>query len=390
MGRIPAPGGAPISLARPYVAAAADGALVNRVRSTRWEPGTAVRELEALIAGELDLPAECVIATRSCTAAIHAAARYLEEGVLGKPLDATCLTYAGTYRWRPHVRLVDTDEDGWPVESVGVTVDLWGRPAPRQGVIVDAAHNFLHSAHSSLMRCAGRRFLCYSFAPQKQLPCFLGGALVCAYWEDAETIRHRLRNDRYKASEDLRYTGGRELMPDPVAAMLLEQFSGYHPAQARRHYLLQCYREALCDYPWWEIMTLPNKCSGHLMVLRFQSARLREEAAFALKLNNIETAVHFPVAMRFRRAYALSQKILSLPLHTSLAFADIERIARIILGATDRFTREVARPQGLAACEARDAGSSRRHASGIAPACPSLGRRGGEPRTAADPESGAL
>lgn len=328
---------APIRLAQPYLAPEAGAALQQALEGDLWEPGPAVKKVEARIARHFDLPAGCVVATRSCTAAIHAAARHVENFSF-RELSAPCLTYPGTYRWRPHVRLLDTDDDGWPIERPGVSVDLWGRPAPKPGVVHDAAHRFLAPEHPHLLRAAGysdgpkTRFICYSFAPQKEVPCFMGGALVCRCEGDAQVIRKCMRNHHRELGPHL--WGTRDLMPEPVAAMVLAQMETFEKAKCARRALLHHYTVSLEGENGLSNMTLGCLSSGHLCVVRFPSRQQRVNAQAALDVYGIEHGLHYQVPKECRNAFALTQKILTLPLHTHLDSAAVSRICRVVLEAT--------------------------------------------------------
>jgi dTDP-4-amino-4,6-dideoxygalactose transaminase len=122
-------------------------------------------------------------------------------------------------------------------------------------------------------------------------------------------------------------------MPEPVAAFILEQIRRRRGWTAYRQHVLDLYAEYLDDAPL-KIMTTPDNASGHLMVVRFDTKEQAGAARAALNAVGIETSVHFPVSPTYRRAHALTERLVSLPCHLYSTRAAVKRTCEVILGAT--------------------------------------------------------
>lgn len=326
----------------------ADGALKSytaHMRSGSWLTGRASGILEAHIAGLAGLPPEHVIVTDTCTNALAAAGRVCIQGprdvieTLEKGVKVCPLTYSGTYSWAMHNhRWVDCDDDGWPVGSVDVGVDLWGRAFMAPGVstpaILDAAHRFEPQRHGFWLTDKGSEHLmavCYSFGPMKEVPGVRGGAVLFRNVEFAAAARGFLNNG---ISNGVPSGPGRKgLIANAEAAFLMKQMKKRTEWYRLRQQVLTGYSLYFPQAsPVATLMTRPGEASGHLCVLKFGSQGLRDLVRDRLRNCSVETSVHYPVPEDAPEGCKkLAARILSIPCHPGMRRYDVHKVASRII-----------------------------------------------------------
>lgn len=270
--------------------------------------------------------------TKSCTAALYAAANVLPAFVPSAPV----LTFPGTHTaLNPDdPRFVECGDDGWPLKPVSIGVDLWGRDFlnVKDCRILDAAHNFLSPRHR-LFLCELDRAVCYSFGPQKELSAPLGGAAVFGSSFLAAKASRMLsagaenRGPVSDSDPTLRLRAQKGLMPEPIAAFLLGQLECLQSRQRVRKDVLRYYSKTLNLRV--KLYTTPNEASGHLCVVRVPAcaeARIR----LALRDARIETSKHYRVSENFLLTYPATKGLISLPCHHAMEPRDVEEVVSII------------------------------------------------------------
>jgi dTDP-4-amino-4,6-dideoxygalactose transaminase len=318
-------------LSPPAYKAALSQAWDRTLRSGAWAGGRNVGRLEARIADHLEVAPEQVVATINCSSALAVAVRLLGDREITCPV----LTYAGTWTSVPQqqLTLVDTNDKGWANGPVTIGVDLWGRPCPSPCVILDAAHNYGHRSHLVAMD-NGTRFVCYSFGPLKEIPCLVGGALVCASAAEAQAARFYLNhgiNPKTKRPE--MSWGIKGYMPNAAATWIMRQMDRADELRAGRQNVLGWYYDTFRD----RMLTRPDEASGHLAVLKCDSPGHRQLVADALTRVNCEWSIHYQLPWNTASdcpvATELSKRIISIPCHHKMRRADVIKVARVVIGA---------------------------------------------------------
>ena len=177
--------------------------MMAALRSGQWANGPRALDIERRIGERIGVHPECVVATSSASVALAAATT-----ILTVDRARVCpLTWPATYSSSAIPEWVDClPGNPAPESEVDIGVDLWGRQGRyllterskgaggiaqdsdgvgRESIqcprIIDAAHRFGDPIHGALLRAgSGAVFaVVYSFAPQKEVPCWGGGALAC-------------------------------------------------------------------------------------------------------------------------------------------------------------------------------------------------------------------
>lgn len=303
--------------------------------SHKWAYGPKAKAVEKYLAKHLGIPEDCVIATMSCTHALEAA-KYVffpEGGFRVSPL-----TWPATYMVPAGIdppTFVDVDPtSGWPLEPVDIAVDLWGRPSTSLPcTILDSAHRFLAPEHADILHQGLAKAVTYSFAPQKELPCFVGGALCFSPQVD-DLLLHEARmylNCGTLDREPVLINGTKGLMPDIAAAMIWENLRRhrYVGQRKKREDLLREYEKLLGP----SMLTQPgyHNSSGHLCVLNFPE---RDLVTSTLTSRSIEWSIHYPIALPEGvccNAKALADSLLTVPLHVGMSPQDVRRVCYALL-----------------------------------------------------------
>src|SRR5712692_9767069 len=239
-----------------------------------------------------------------------------------------------------------------------IPVDLFGQPADHDAIsaIAEAEGMFVldDAAQAFGASYKGRRLGSFglvtatSFFPAKPLGCFGdGGAIFTDDAELAQTLRsirmHGQGSDRYD-NVRLGLTGRLDTMQ---AAILIEKLKIFEDEIAARNKVAERYARGLGN-----VVAVPRLASGCTSVWAQYTIRLpdgidRDGFAAALKAQGIPTAIYYPKSMHQQTAYrdfpvadgglpiseALSDDVISLPMHAYLDEPTQERIIGAVRGA---------------------------------------------------------
>ena len=239
-----------------------------------------------------------------------------------------------------------------------IPVDLFGQSADHDGIGAFAAAEGMFvlddAAQAFGASYKGRRLGTFglvtatSFFPAKPLGCFGdGGAIFTDDAELAETLRsirmHGQGSDRYD-NVRLGLTGRLDTMQ---AAILIEKLKIFEDEIAARNKVAERYARGLGN-----VVSVPRLASGCTSVWAQYTIRLpagidRDGFAAALKAQGIPTAIYYPKSMHQQTAYrdfpvvdgglpiseALSDDVISLPMHAYLDEPTQERIISAVRGA---------------------------------------------------------
>ncbi len=239
-----------------------------------------------------------------------------------------------------------------------IVVDLFGQPADHDAIAaVAAAENLFvldDAAQSFGASYKGRRLGTFglatatSFFPAKPLGCFGdGGAIFTDDDELADTLRsirvHGQGSDKYD-NVRLGLTGRLDTIQ---AAILIEKLKIFEHEITARDKVAQRYARGLGN-----VVSVPRLASGCSSVWAQYTIRLpdgtdRDGFAAALKAQGIPTAIYYTRSMHQQTAYrdfqvaqgglpvseALSDDVISLPMHAYLDEPTQDRIIRAVRGA---------------------------------------------------------
>jgi dTDP-4-amino-4,6-dideoxygalactose transaminase len=227
--------------------------------------------------------------------------------------------------------------------------------AERRGlrVVEDATHAFGSRADGRLLGSFGD-IACFSFDPVKVITSIDGGAVVVGDRTVLERLRHwrflgidRETHERYKNSRAWEYDvvdhGFRYHMTNINAAIGLSQLARAHEFIAARRAACRRYNERLAGL---EAVRCPATDFGDVAPFIYTvrvPAERRERLIEHLKRQGIATGIHFLPAQDFsflkgcRRGdlgvtERATREILTLPLHTLMPLATVERVADAIRG----------------------------------------------------------
>jgi len=284
---------------------------------------------EVRLAAYLNVPPEWVMLTNSATSALHLAYQFM---LMGRRPQVPVYTWPASYTAAGRYTLVDADP--WPYfqdeeNPFTVGVCMWGQPWRFGHVdLLDAAHAFGEGIDQ--LRSDEVSAVVYSFGPRKEIPCMRGGALISKRIDN----RWRAYRDSGTIGPHAVFHKGLNLEMSELSAAILGESLPFHEGQKlRRQTMMQRYFVNLRDVP--SVRVLTSGGSGHLEVLHFESEIQRDAVAWALKKNDIQSGIHYRLPMwlaptKFPRAYDLSTKVLSVPLHLNMDEKDVDRVCQII------------------------------------------------------------
>jgi dTDP-4-amino-4,6-dideoxygalactose transaminase len=239
-----------------------------------------------------------------------------------------------------------------------IPVDLFGQSADHDAIAAIASAEGLFvlddAAQAFGAGYKGRRLgtsglaTATSFFPAKPLGCFGdGGAIFTDDAELAATLRsirvHGQGSDKYD-NVRLGLTGRLDTMQ---AAILIEKLKIFEDEIAARNQVAERYARDLGN-----VVSIPRLAGGCTSVWAQYTVRLpkgidRDGFAAALKAQGIPTAIYYPKSMHQQTAYcdypvadgglpvseALSDDVISLPMHAYLDEPTQERVIRAVRGA---------------------------------------------------------
>lgn len=227
-------------------------------------------------------------------------------------------------------------------------------------VIEDAAHALGTSDARGLVRGTGTIGAAYSFYATKNLTSAEGGAIATHDRDVAEFARahrqHGLSKNawaRYRpgapAEYDLASLGIKANLPDTLAVIARSQLRRFPAMQERRREIMTRYRSLLADRGGPELLPREQHAGSadHLCIVALPAGCERATVVGSMAADGIGTSVHFKPLHRFSllaeaskigpagvtNAEAMADRVLSLPLHTSLSDADVDRVVASLCAA---------------------------------------------------------
>lgn len=347
--------------------------------------GGLTAELEDALASYLELDGRHVVATSSCTAALHCA--FVIAGVgAGDEVICPSFTYVAGHQavtmTGAEVVFADIEEPalGLDPDSVRAAISertkallvlhFAGIPARLDElyaladeyglrVIEDAAHA-LGSRYKGQPVGSIGDLVCFSFGPVKIVTSLEGGAVVTASREDVQPL-HELRlvgvnkdtAERYKNTRTWEYDvvrqGFRYHLGSIPAAIGLSQLRMIDTFVENRQRYCRAFNDAFRDLPG---VIVPQSdfedCGMFIYFLRVaEGAERRAELQEHLKERGIATGIHFPAAHHFSylrgcRSVPLPvtervvDEVVTLPLHS---FMDDATVDRVVDGVRSFFLR---------------------------------------------------
>jgi dTDP-4-amino-4,6-dideoxygalactose transaminase len=363
-------------------------AVVDTLRSNWITTGPKTKQFEAQFASYIG--ATAALALNSCTAGLHIALAALGIGP-GDEVITTPMTFCSSVNVIEHVGatpvLADVDPATLtlspeavesaitPNTSALLPVHYAGHPADMRllmelarkhnlRVIEDAAHALPAAYEDQRIGTIGD-FTAFSFYATKNLTTAEGGMLTGSpeLIDKARILSlHGMSRDawnRYSAEGSWFYEvvapGFKYNMTDMQAAMGQIQLKRLEAMQTHRQRIFARYNAAFARLPELEVPTQRSNVthSWHLYVLRLNLDHLRiDRAAFikAMGERNIGTSVHFiPVHLHpyyrekyawqpeaFPVAYREYQRMLSLPLTSTLSDSDADDVIAAVLDIVEQ------------------------------------------------------
>jgi len=366
--------------------------VVDTLRSGWLTTGPKTRRFEADFGAFLGDPALHALAVNSATAGLHLALEALGIGP-GDEVITTTHTFTATAEVVRYlgadVVLVDIDPATLcidpaeaeaaitprtrailPVHYGGRAADM-GRLidiARRHGlkVVEDAAHALPTTCAGRLVGTLGSDATVFSFYANKTITTGEGGMVVTRDPEVAERMRvmrlHGMSRDafnRFTAEVPSWYyevvaPGYKYNLTDIAAALGIHQLKRARAFQARRAEIAATYAEALKGLP---LTLAPEAAPGDLHAWHLYAVRLADAAPIArdvfierLYADGIGCSVHYiPLhlqpywrdryrltAERFPHSQRAYERIVSLPIYSRMAAADVERVCAAVARALAR------------------------------------------------------
>lgn len=365
-------------------------AAVAHAMRTGWvSSGPKVNEFEEAFSQFLGGRSEC-IALNSATAGLHLALEAVGVGpgdeVLLPTWTFTATAEVVRYLGAEPV-LVDVDANTLnidfhaareklsdrtraiiPVHFGGLPVDpdALAKFASDHGlrVVEDAAHAFPARVHDGIVGGGASDATVFSFYATKTMTTGEGGMLVTPDAAVAARVRvmrlHGIDRDafaRYRSDVpawryDVVAPGYKYNLTDPAAAMGLVQLNRAHQMVDRRTEIARRYGEAFAQ----TVIQLPAAAPGgvshawHLYVIRLPVGADRDEFINAMAQRGVATSVHFiPLHMHsywrthgahddadFPVASREFERVVSLPIFSSMSDHDVERVIGAVLATVPR------------------------------------------------------
>ena len=353
--------------------------VVDSLRSGWITTGPKVKRFEGEFADFVHAPA--ALALNSCTAGLHLALATMDIAP-GDEVITTPMTFAASVNVIEHVGatpiLADVDAETLNIDPARIAekvtartkaimpVHYTGHPADMTPIvemaeqhnltiIEDAAHALPAQYKGQIVGSIGH-FTSFSFYATKNLTTAEGGMLTATQPDLLEKARmlslHGMNRDawkRYSSTGSWFYEvlapGFKYNMTDLQAAIGLVQLKRLAEMQARRYQIVNAYNEAFHQL---EALQTPVEHAEvehawHLYVLRLNLEQLtidRAQFIDALRERNIGTSVHFiPIHLHpyYRNKYGWQphdfpiahreyQRLLSLPLNSTLSNSDVEDV----------------------------------------------------------------
>lgn len=363
---------------RPYLGEDVRQAAVDALAAGWLGMGALSREFEESVGDFLELSEDRVVATNSCTEALHLAAQLIG---LGPSDEVICpaFTYVAGHQaiTRTGADVVFCDIEPrflnidprrvreliTPRTKAIMIVDYLGFPcemdelmaiADEHGlrVIEDAAHAFGSFRGSRRVGSHGD-ITCFSFGPVKMITTLEGGAIITSNPADVPVLRE-LRHLGIDSDTDARYRNQRNWDFDVVrqgyrchlgsvpAAIGLSQLRRVEEFIANRQRYCRLYDSAFADLPEVELFDTDwTGIAPYIYVIRAGGRSERAALIDHLKSHGVATGIHFQGAHQFsyyrdsRRGdltvtEAAADRVLTLPLHSYMTEADLDRVVTAV------------------------------------------------------------
>jgi UDP-4-amino-4-deoxy-L-arabinose-oxoglutarate aminotransferase len=347
------------------------------LRSGWWGYGPVAQHLQATVEGLYE-DRRSVLATSSCTSAMHLALRAAGVG-RGDEVIVPAMTYVSTAVVAVYcgAEPVFADVDPATLTLTAETVEralsartraiipmhYAGPPADFEPiralvagrnivVIEDAAHGF-GSIRDGWRIGADAEFAAFSFAPTKQIATSSGGLLLfrdrerrtelnqLAFLGLAADTYDRTAAEGVSPTQHVARIGHKYKMDDLAAALALASIEQLAEIVEHRAELVQRYYEWLEDLP--EVQLLPRRTnasiSWYILPIRVPEAK-RDRLRAQLAERGVDSSVHYPnlseqPAFRGYRSEVPitareSRRLITLPLHGSLMLAEVDRVCDAI------------------------------------------------------------
>lgn len=365
---------APIPVYRPYLGPEVHAAAGAALEAGWLGMGRLSQQFEQEIDQFLGLEGRRSVSTNSCTEALALAAFLIGLGP-GDEVIAPSFTYVAGHQalTRTGASIVFCDVEPetlcidptkvealiTPATKAILAVDYLGLPckleelmeiAQRHGlrVIEDAAHAFGTRVGGRAIGSFGD-ITCFSFGPVKTITTLEGGAIITSDPSDLQTL-HELRHLGIDSDTDARYRNQRNWEFDVVrqgfrchlgsvpASIGLSQLALIDEFIANRQQYCRYYDRGLGDLPQVRLFDTDwVDVAPYIYVIRLQNAEQRAGMILHLKALGVSTGIHFLGAHEFsfysdsRRGdlsvtQAATQQVLTLPLHSYMEEADLDRV----------------------------------------------------------------
>lgn len=184
-----------------------------------------------------------------------------------------------------------------------------------------------------------------SFFPAKPFGCYGdGGAVFTDDAEMADVMRSIRAHGKGGAKYDIQRVGLNARLDTIQAAVLLAKLPHFQAELDARERVANAYDAALSDRVRTPARRQGTRSAWAQYTLRLPAGK-RDAAAASLREQGIPTAVYYPMPMHLQTAYkaygdgegslpvseALSQEVLSLPMHPYLSEAELDRITSALL-----------------------------------------------------------
>jgi dTDP-4-amino-4,6-dideoxygalactose transaminase len=237
-----------------------------------------------------------------------------------------------------------------------VPVHLYGMPARmkelsalRVPLIEDAAQ--AHGSDASWGRCGSFGVAAaFSFYPTKNLGAYGDGGMIVTSNAEVARKARLLRNYGSRENYASEIPGDNSRLDELQAAILRVKLKQLDVWNARRRSIAERYREGLADLSL-KMQKVTGRSNYHLFVV---ASAHRDALQSHLAANDIPAVVHYPIPLPRLKAFAelrslrsghcpnadeFCSRVVSLPMHPSLAAHDVDRIVSEVREAHARFSR---------------------------------------------------
>ena len=282
---------------------------------------------------EVITPAFSYIATAEATALLGAKPVYVDIDPLSFNIDPSLIEEKITTKTKAVI----------PVSLYGQTADFKqiNSIAEKHNLVVieDAAQSF-GAEQDGQKSCNLSNIACTSFFPTKPLGCYGdGGAIFTSDEELAKAVRQIARHGQERRYYHTRL-GVNSRLDTLQAAILLPKLDILEAEIDVRDNLAKKYTDALSVD---SRINCPTVIDGNRSAWAQYTLRINDREAFQQKLNSsgVPTAVHYPLPLNkqpavcdynvnFQHGDAISEQVLSLPMHAYMSKHDFDLVIRSI------------------------------------------------------------